>query len=170
MRSGGRNEDLTQRRRVPRRRLTYLRKSRGGQDARWQPRDFCLYLRPSSELRTGEGLRESPRSTWTDVRVLSLAKAWICFRGRNYGLREVKGEIDLVGYGGETLVFVVVRADAEAREVSGVNVTAEKQHLIGRTAPRFLTEGHVKECPVLFEVAIEECSGQASGTPVQECF
>src|SRR5258708_25621621 len=37
-----------------------LRKSRGGQDARWQPRDFCLYLRPSSESRTDETLTGKP--------------------------------------------------------------------------------------------------------------
>jgi hypothetical protein len=37
-----------------------LRKSRGDQDARWQPRDFCLYLRPTSESRTGETLTGKP--------------------------------------------------------------------------------------------------------------
>jgi len=40
-------------------------------------------------------------------------------------------------------------------------VTAEKQHLVGRTARRFLMERHVKECPVRFAVvAIEESHGQ----------
>jgi len=42
-----------------------------------------------------------------------------------------------------------------------VSVTAE-QHLVGRTARRFLMERHVEECPVRFDVvAIEELPGQA---------
>jgi len=49
-------------------------------------------------------------------------------------------------------------------------VTAEKQHLVGRTARRFLMERHVKECPVRFVVvAIEEFSGQAPMVQ-EECF
>jgi Holliday junction resolvase-like predicted endonuclease len=40
-------------------------------------------------------------------------------------------------------------------------VTAEKQHLVGRTARRFLMERHAKECPLQFDVvAIEEFPGQ----------
>jgi putative endonuclease len=79
--------------------------------------------------------------------------------------RDVKGEIDLIGYDGETLMFVEVRTRT-AREdrwaLSEVSATAEKQHLVGRTARRFLIERHVKECPVRFDmVAIEEFSGQA---------
>src|SRR5467141_724469 len=81
MRSGGRKEDLTQGRRVRRRRLTYLRKSRGGQDARWQPRDFCLYLRPSSESRTRERLRESPMAIFS--RIMFEAVNWRARRGLN---------------------------------------------------------------------------------------
>ena len=46
--------------------------------------------------------------------------------------------------------------------LSGVSATAEKQHLVGRTARRFLMERHVKEWPVRFDAAaIEEFSGQA---------
>jgi Holliday junction resolvase-like predicted endonuclease len=42
-----------------------------------------------------------------------------------------------------------------------VSVTAEKQHLVGRTRG-FLMEQHVKECPVRFDVvAVEELPGQA---------
>jgi Holliday junction resolvase-like predicted endonuclease len=41
-------------------------------------------------------------------------------------------------------------------------VTAEKRHLVGRTARRFLMVRHVKECPLRFDVvAIEEFSGQS---------
>lgn len=87
------------------------------------------------------------------------------FVARNYVPRDVKGEIDLIGYDGETLVFVEVRtrtAREDQSALSGVSATAEKQHLVGRTARRFLMERHVKECPVRFDVvAIEGFSGQA---------
>jgi putative endonuclease len=87
------------------------------------------------------------------------------FVARNYVPRGAKGEIDLVGYDGETLAFVEVRArtareDQEA--LPELSVTAEKQHVVGRTARRFLSERHVKECPVRFDVvAIEEVPGSA---------
>ena len=43
-----------------------------------------------------------------------------------------------------------------------MSATAEKQHVVGRTARRFLMERYVKECPVRFDVAaIEEFPGQA---------
>jgi putative endonuclease len=87
------------------------------------------------------------------------------FVARNYVPREVKGEIDLVGYDEETLAFVEVRtrtARVDQAALPEVSVTAEKQHLVGRTARRFLMERHVKECPVRFDVvAIEESPGQA---------
>lgn len=41
-------------------------------------------------------------------------------------------------------------------------MTAEKQHLVGRTARRFLMVRHVKECPLRFDVvAIEEIPGES---------
>jgi|SRR5579859_207903 len=87
------------------------------------------------------------------------------FVARNYVPRGAKGEIDLVGYDGETLAFVEVRTRT-AREdqvaLPELSVTAEKQHVVGRTARRFLSERHVKECPVRFDVvAIEEVPGSA---------
>jgi len=63
--------------------------------------------------------------------------------GRNYVPREVKGEIDLIGYDGETLAFVEVRtrtARVDQGALPEVSVTAEKQHLVVRTARRFLME------------------------------
>jgi len=76
----------------------------------------------------------------------------------------VKGEIDLMGYDGETLAFIEVRtrtAREDQAALPELSVTAEKQHLVGRTARRFLMERHVKECPVRFDVvAIEESHGQ----------
>jgi putative endonuclease len=72
---------------------------------------------------------------------------------------EIKCEIDLIGYDGETLVFVEVRTRTALPELS---VAAEKQHLVGRTARRFVMERPLKACPVRFDVvAIEEFSGHA---------
>jgi putative endonuclease len=83
--------------------------------------------------------------------------------------REIKREIDLIGYDGETLMFVEVRTAREHQwALSEVSVTTEKQHLVGRTARRFLMERHVKDCPVRFDRRIFRPS--ASGTPAQQCF
>ena len=86
------------------------------------------------------------------------------FVARNYMPRGVKGEIDLIGYDGETLAFIEVRtrtAREDQAALPELSVTAEKQYLVGRTARRFLMERHLKECPVRFDVvAIEEVPGQ----------
>lgn len=86
------------------------------------------------------------------------------FVARNYIPRGAKGEIDLVGYDGETLAFVEVRTRTAHEDQAGLpelSVTAEKQHLVGRTARRFLSERHVRDCPVRFDVvAIDEQSGR----------
>jgi putative endonuclease len=86
------------------------------------------------------------------------------FVARNYIPRGAKGEIDLIGYDGGTLAFIEVRtrtACADQPALPELSVTAEKQHLVGRTARRFLAERHVRECPVRFDVvAIDEEHGQ----------
>jgi putative endonuclease len=83
---------------------------------------------------------------------------------RNCVPREVKGEIGLIGYDGETLAFVEVRTRTAREDQAALpkqTVTVEKQHLVGPTARRFLMERHVKECPLHFDVvAIEEFPGQ----------
>jgi len=87
------------------------------------------------------------------------------FVARNFVPRGAKGEIDLVGYDGDTLAFVEVRTRT-AREhqaaLPELSVTAEKQEVVARTAQRFLLERRVKECPMRFDVvAIEEVAGEA---------
>jgi len=71
---------------------------------------------------------------------------------------------NLVGYDGETLAFIEVRtrtARADQSALPELSVTAEKQHLVGRAARRFLTERHVKDCPVRFDVVtIDEERGR----------
>ena len=69
------------------------------------------------------------------------------FVARNYMPRGIKGEIDLVGYDGETLAFVEVRTRTTREDQAALpelSVSAEKQHLVGRTAWRFMPERHVK--------------------------
>ena len=56
------------------------------------------------------------------------------FVSRNHMPRGVKGEIDLIGYDGETLAFVEVRT----RTVPELSVTSDKQRVVARTAMRFL--------------------------------
>jgi Holliday junction resolvase-like predicted endonuclease len=69
-------------------------------------------------------------------------------------------------------VFVEVRtrtAREDQTALPELSVTAEKQHLVGRTARRFLMERHLKECPLRFDVvAIEEFL--ASRSAAQECL
>src|SRR5438067_1474771 len=72
------------------------------------------------------------------------------FVARNYTPRSIKGEIDLVGYDGKTLAFVEVRTRTIREDLPALpelSVTREKQHLVVRTAQRFLAERHVAECP-----------------------
>src|ERR1700756_4572890 len=77
------------------------------------------------------------------------------FVARNFTPRGVKGELDLVGYDGGTLAFVEVRTRTLRGGISGLpelSVTPDKQHVLVRTAQRFLAERHVSECPCRFDV------------------
>jgi putative endonuclease len=87
------------------------------------------------------------------------------FVAKNYMPRGIKGEIDLVGYDGKTLAFVEVRTRTVKKDAAALpelSVTREKQHVVVRTAQRFLAERHVGECPCRFDVvAIDNHPGQA---------
>ena len=87
------------------------------------------------------------------------------FVAKNYMPRGIKGEIDLVGYDGKTLAFVEVRTRTVKKDAAALpelSVTREKQHVVVRTAQRFLAERHVGECPCRFDVvAIDNRPGQA---------
>jgi len=77
------------------------------------------------------------------------------FVARSYTPRGIKGEINLVGYDGKTLAFVEVRTRTTREDLPALpelSVTREKQHLVVRTAQRFLAERHVGECPCRFDV------------------
>jgi putative endonuclease len=86
------------------------------------------------------------------------------FVARNYMPRGAKGEIDLVGFDGKTLAFVEVRTRTvreEATALPELSVTREKQHLVVRTAQRFLAERHIGDCSCRFDVvAIDNRAGQ----------
>lgn len=86
------------------------------------------------------------------------------FVARNYTPRGgAKGELDLIGYDGETLAFVEVRTRTVGPQLTALpelSVTADKQHVVARTAQRFLTERHVKNNSVRFDVlAIDNIPG-----------
>ena len=87
------------------------------------------------------------------------------FVARNFVPRGAKGEIDLVGYDGGTLAFVEVRTRTVREDQAALpelSVTLEKQQTVARTARRFLSERHVKACPMRFDVvAIEEVPGES---------
>ena len=77
------------------------------------------------------------------------------FVARNFTPRASKGEIDMVGYDGETLAFVEVRTRTVRDDMSALpelSVTPGKQHLLARTAHHFLAERRVRECPCRFDV------------------
>ena len=93
-----------------------------------------------------------------------LRKLGYVFVARNYRPRGgAKGEVDLIGYDGDTLAFVEVRTRTIGENLTALpelSVTAAKQHVVARTAQRFLAERHVKNIPLRFDVlAIDNIPG-----------
>jgi putative endonuclease len=97
-----------------------------------------------------EGVRGETYAYWY------LRCAGYVFIARNFSPRAAKGEIDLIGYDGETLAFVEVRTrtvrDGDLSGLPELSVTTDKQRNVVQTALRFLGERHVKECPCRFDV------------------
>jgi putative endonuclease len=87
------------------------------------------------------------------------------FVARNYTPRGVKGELDLVGYDGETLAFVEVRTRTLRDDLTALpelSITTDKQRMVARTAQRFLAERHVSNRPCRFDVlAIDNNPGRS---------
>lgn len=85
------------------------------------------------------------------------------FVARNDHPVGARGEVDLIGYDGETLAFVEVRTRTVGEQLTALpelSVTAEKQHVVARTARRFLAERHVRGIPLRFDVlAIDNIPG-----------
>src|SRR5579872_6331864 len=106
-----------------------------------------------------EGVRGETYAYWY------LRCAGYVFIARNFSPRAAKGEIDLIGYDGETLAFIEVRTrtvrEGDLSGLQELSVTTDKQRLVVRTAQRFLGERHVKECPCRFDVvAIDNYEGE----------
>src|SRR5271165_3903257 len=69
------------------------------------------------------------------------------FITRNYTPARSKGELDLVGYDGETLAFVEVRTRAATKGKTGLpelSITRDKHEVFVRTAKQFLREWHIE--------------------------
>lgn len=83
---------------------------------------------------------------------------------RNFTYRGVKGEIDLVGYDGETLAFVEVKTRTSISGEFGSPedaVTAGKQQHLSRMARQFVREYRASGAPFRFDIlAIEAPPGQ----------
>jgi putative endonuclease len=83
---------------------------------------------------------------------------------RNFTSRGLKGEIDLVGYDGETLAFVEVKTRTSPRGEFGSAedaVTAGKQRHLSHMARQFVREYRANKAPFRFDVlAIEALPGQ----------
>jgi putative endonuclease len=87
------------------------------------------------------------------------------FVARNYMPQAIKGEIDMIGYDGETLAFVEVRTrtamDGHAA-LPELSVTQEKQRVVVRAAQQFLRERRIDEHACRFDVlAIDNHPGHA---------
>jgi putative endonuclease len=86
------------------------------------------------------------------------------FIARNYEPSHAKGELDLVGFDGETLAFVEVRirelADGKMA-LPELSIRRGQHKVLVRTAHYFLRERHIGECPLRFDVvAIDNSPGR----------
>ena len=86
------------------------------------------------------------------------------FIARNYMPLLAKGELDLIGYDGDTLAIVEVRTRRAQKDQIAqpeLSVTKEKHEVLVRTAHYFLRERHIPNCPVRFDVvAIDNIPGR----------
>ena len=124
------------------------------QAVRWAARkglreedNFASEARKHEARRTG--VRGETLAYWY------LRRHGYVFVARNYVPRGAKGELDLVGYDGPTLAFVEVRTRTTTDGQAGhpeMSVTRDKQHVLIRTAKRFLAERHAGDCPCRFDV------------------
>ncbi len=84
--------------------------------------------------------------------------------GRNFTVRGIKGEIDLIGYEGSVLAFVEVKTRTGGHGAYGLPedaVTSDKRRVLSRMARHFLAERHIREAHCRFDVmAIESLPGR----------
>ena len=116
--------------------------------------------------RTAESGRKARR---TGVRGETYAYWYLRRHGyvmvaRNFAVRGMKGELDLVGYDGETLAFVEVKTRTGARDDFGAPedaVTFEKKRNLSRIARQFVREYKASSTPFRFDIlAIDSRPGR----------
>jgi putative endonuclease len=75
-----------------------------------------------------------------------------------------KGELDVLGYNGETIAFVEIRTRTVREDISGLpelSVSYARQSVLVRTAQRFLADRHLRDCATRFDVlAIDNIPGR----------
>jgi putative endonuclease len=111
----------------------------------------------SKEKARRTGLRGETYGYWY------LRRHGYVFVAKNYMPQGVKGELDLVGYDGQTLAFVEIRTRTVGENPTALpelSVTSAKQGVLIRTAQRFLADRHIRDCPTRFDVlAIDNVPG-----------
>lgn len=123
-------------------------------------------LREDSPAAAG-GRKEQARQTGIRGETYAywhLRRHGYVFIARNYTPPGAKGEIDLIGYDGPTLVFVEVRTRTVREEQKGLpemSITEEKRRHLVRTARRFVASSRTGGQPIRFDVlAIENHPGR----------
>ena len=120
----------------------------------------------SVRARTAESGRQARR---TGVRGETYAYWYLRRQGyvmvaRNFTVRGMKGEIDLVGFDGETLAFVEVKTRTSDRDGFGAPedaVTFEKKRTLSRMAQQFIRDHRAVSKPFRFDIlAIEAIPGR----------
>jgi Holliday junction resolvase-like predicted endonuclease len=128
-----------------------------------QPVDTEKFQQKEKARRTG--LRGETYGYWY------LRRHGYVFVAKNYMPQGVKGELDLVGYDGQTLAFVEIRTRTLSENPSALpelSVTYAKQSVLIRTAHRFLADRHIRDCPMRFDVlAIDNVPG-LPGSPASQ--
>jgi putative endonuclease len=112
----------------------------------------------TAEVKKHEALQTGVRGAYWYLRRLGYI-----FVARNFTPSRAKGELDLIGYDGDTLAIVEVRtrlAEPDRPALPEMSIGKEKHQVLVRSAEYFLRERHVKPCPVRFDVvAIDENPG-----------
>jgi putative endonuclease len=123
----------------------------------------------SPESASAAAARDKHKSRRTGIRGETFAYWYLRRHGytmiaRNFTVPGVKGEIDLIGYDGETLAFVEVKTRTGDPELFGMPeqaVTPEKRRHLSRMARQFLAERRIPKARCRFDVlAIESPPGR----------
>jgi putative endonuclease len=129
---------------------------------RWQSRQGLRdLLDVTTEAKKHEALRMGVRGE--TYAYWYLRRLGYIFIARNYMPVRAKGELDMIGYDGDTLAIVEVRTRRSAKEqpaLPELSITKEKHEVLVRTVHYFLGDRHIQNCPLRFDVvAIENTPG-----------